>query len=96
VKASKEAIADVNRAKGQAEAQRLQRQTLTAELQKQAIEKWDGHFPTVMSGSGTLPLINIDSASLLPNSRNQNRSHLFNLPLSASNPGLDPLPPLFG
>lgn len=72
VKASKEAIADVNRAKGQAEAQRLQRQTLTAELlQKQAIEKWDGHFPTVMSGSGTLPLINIDSASLATQQQKQ-------------------------
>jgi len=64
LKASKEAIADVNRAKGQAEAQRLQRQTLTPELlQKQAIEKWDGRFPTVMGGNGTLPLINIDPAS---------------------------------
>lgn len=65
VKASKEAIGEVNRAKGQAEAQRLQRLTLTPELlQKQAIEKWDGRFPTVMSGNGTLPLINIDPASL--------------------------------
>ncbi|WP_250125899.1 prohibitin family protein [Chroococcidiopsis sp. CCMEE 29] len=65
VKASKEAIGEVNRAKGQAEAQRLQRLTLTPELlQKQAIEKWDGRFPTVMGGNGTLPLINIDPASL--------------------------------
>ena len=65
VRASKDAIAEVNRAKGQAEAQRLQRLTLTPVLlQKQAIEKWDGHFPTVMGGSGTLPLINIDPASL--------------------------------
>jgi len=65
VKASKEAIGEVNRAKGQAEAQRLQRLTLTPELlQKQAIEKWDGRFPTVMSGNGTLPLINIDTTSL--------------------------------
>lgn len=65
VRASKEAIAEVNRAKGQAEAQRLQRLTLTPELlQKQAIEKWDGRFPTVMSGNGTLPLININAASL--------------------------------
>jgi prohibitin 1 len=60
-KATQEAQAEVNRAKGQAEAQRLQRQTLTPELlQKQAIEKWDGSFPTVMSGNGTLPLININ------------------------------------
>jgi len=65
VKASKEAVGEVNRAKGQAEAQRLQRLTLTSELlQKQAIEKWDGRFPTVMGGSGTLPLINIDPTNL--------------------------------
>lgn len=65
LKASKEAIAEVNRAKGQAEAQRLQRQTLTRELlQKQAIEKWDGRFPTVMGGNGALPLINLDPATL--------------------------------
>lgn len=64
-KATQEAQADVNRAKGQAEAQRLQRETLTPTLlQKQAIEKWDGRFPTVMSGSGAIPLINIDPAKL--------------------------------
>lgn len=61
LKASKEAIAEVNRAKGQAEAQRLQRLTLTPELlQQQAINKWNGQFPTVMGGNGTLPLININ------------------------------------
>ncbi|MBD1884561.1 MULTISPECIES: prohibitin family protein [Microcoleus] len=59
-KATQDAQAQINRAKGQAEAQRLQRQTLTAEiLQQQAIEKWNGQFPTVMGGGGTLPLINI-------------------------------------
>jgi regulator of protease activity HflC (stomatin/prohibitin superfamily) len=59
LKAKKDAEAEVNRAKGQAEAQRLQRLTLTSELlQKQAIEKWDGRFPTVM-GTGTLPFINL-------------------------------------
>jgi regulator of protease activity HflC (stomatin/prohibitin superfamily) len=59
-KATQDAQATINRAKGQAEAQRLQRQTLTAEiLQQQAIEKWNGQFPTVMGGGGTLPLINI-------------------------------------
>ncbi|NJM74253.1 MAG: prohibitin family protein [Scytonema sp. RU_4_4] len=64
-KATQEAQADINRAKGQAEAQRLQRQTLTPELlQKQAIEKWDGRFPTVMGGNNTLPLININPASV--------------------------------
>lgn len=64
-KATQEAQADINRAKGQAEAQRLQRLTLTPDLlQKQAIEKWDGRFPTVMSGNGALPLININPSSL--------------------------------
>ncbi|MBA3923256.1 MAG: prohibitin family protein [Nostocaceae cyanobacterium] len=66
-KATQEAQADVNRAKGQAEAQRLQRLTLTPDLlQKQAIEKWDGRFPTVMGGNGILPLININPSSLNP------------------------------
>jgi regulator of protease activity HflC (stomatin/prohibitin superfamily) len=59
-KATQDAQAEIKRAKGKAEAQRLQRQTLTAEiLQQQAIEKWNGQFPTVMGGGGTLPLINI-------------------------------------
>ncbi len=63
--AAQEAEANVNRAKGQAEAQRLLRETLTPELlQKQAIEKWDGKFPTVMGGNNTLPLINLDAAKL--------------------------------
>lgn len=65
LKAEKEAKAEVNRAKGQAEAQRLQRETITpALLQKQAIEKWDGKFPTVMGGDGALPFININSGNL--------------------------------
>ncbi|TAE59327.1 MAG: prohibitin family protein [Nostocales cyanobacterium] len=64
-KATQEAQAEVNRAKGQAEAQRLQRLTLTPELlQKQAIEKWDGRFPMVMGGDGAVPLININPKDL--------------------------------
>ena len=60
LKAEQEAQAEINRAKGQAEAQRLLRQNLTPEiLQQQAIEKWNGQFPTVMGGNGSLPLINI-------------------------------------
>lgn len=63
LKAKKEAEADVNRARGQAEAQRLQRTTLTADLlQKQAIEKWDGKFPMVMGNNGALPFINLQPA----------------------------------
>ncbi|HAA32513.1 MAG TPA: membrane protease subunit, stomatin/prohibitin [Cyanobacteria bacterium UBA8553] len=65
LKATKEAQAEVNRAKGQAEAQRLMRQTLTPELlQKQAIEKWNGQFPQVMSSNGTLPFINVSPKNL--------------------------------
>ena len=63
--AEQEAEATINRAKGQAEAQRLLRETLTPELlQKQAIEKWNGEFPQVM-GSGALPLINLDSSQIV-------------------------------
>jgi prohibitin 1 len=63
--AEQEAEANVNRAKGQAEAQRLLRETLTPELlQKQAIEKWDGKFPQVMGGNGALPLINLEPGKL--------------------------------
>ena len=61
LRAKEQAQADINRAQGQAEAQRLQRQTLTPELlQKQAIEKWDGKFPQVLTGDGALPFITID------------------------------------
>jgi len=61
LKAEQEAQADINRAKGQAEAQRLLRESITPQLlQKQAIEKWDGQFPMVMgSDGGALPFINI-------------------------------------
>jgi regulator of protease activity HflC (stomatin/prohibitin superfamily) len=63
--AEQEAKAEINRAKGQAEAQRLLRETLTpAILQQRAIEKWNGQFPTVMSGEGTLPLINVSPQQL--------------------------------
>jgi regulator of protease activity HflC (stomatin/prohibitin superfamily) len=66
-KATQEAQAEINRAKGQAEAQRLQRQSLTPEiLQQQAIQKWDGKFPTVMGGNSSLPLINIAPPSGQP------------------------------
>jgi prohibitin 1 len=59
--AAQEAEATINRAKGQAEAQRLLRETLTSELlQKQAIEKWDGKFPQVLGGNGAVPFLNLD------------------------------------
>lgn len=58
-KAAQDAQAEINKAKGQAEAQRLQKLTITPEiLQRMAIEKWNGEFPQVM-GSGTLPFLNL-------------------------------------
>lgn len=64
LKAAKQAEAEVNRARGTAEAQKLLKQSLNRDLlQKQAIEKWDGKFPTVMGGNGALPLINITPPS---------------------------------
>lgn len=63
--AEQEAKAEINRAKGQAEAQRLLRETMTPEiLQQRAIDKWDGKFPTVMTGNGTMPLINVNPQEL--------------------------------
>lgn len=57
-KATNEAAANVATARGQAEAQALVQQSLTAELlQKMAIEKWNGALPQVTSG-GT-PFINL-------------------------------------
>lgn len=48
------AQADINRAKGQAEAQRLIQQSVTPDvLQKQAIDKWDGKMPQYV-GQGSV------------------------------------------
>lgn len=59
-KAEEEARAEVIRATGSAEAQKLQQETLTPLLvQKQLIEKWDGKLPTVTGGNGNL--LDIDS-----------------------------------
>jgi regulator of protease activity HflC (stomatin/prohibitin superfamily) len=53
-----EAERQVAQAQGQAEAQKLLQQTLTPQLiQQQAIQKWDGHLPSVVGGNGVLPMI---------------------------------------
>lgn len=58
------AHAEVNRAKGQAEAQALLRTSLTAEiLRSRAIEKWDGKFPQVMGSGGALPFLDLKLGS---------------------------------
>ncbi|MGE5657207.1 MAG: prohibitin family protein [Actinomycetota bacterium] len=54
LKAVKEAEAKVNLAKGEAEAQRLLRETLSPEiLQKQTIDKWNGSLPLIIGDQGT-------------------------------------------
>lgn len=57
--ASQRAQAKIAEAKGLAEAQQLQKASLTQEfLQLEAIKKWDGKLPQVAGGS-TAPFINI-------------------------------------
>ncbi|NJK33679.1 MAG: prohibitin family protein [Oscillatoriales cyanobacterium SM2_2_1] len=56
-KAEREAEAEVNRARGRAEAQNILQKTLTPEvLQNKALEVWDGKFPLIYGGNA-LPLI---------------------------------------
>lgn len=55
----------VVQAKAEAESQRIQKETISPIiLQLRAIEKWDGKFPQVLGGSGAMPFINIDAASV--------------------------------
>lgn len=54
-KAKRDAEAAINKAQGEAEAQRLQQQTLNADLlQKLWIEKWNGQLPSVVSENSPL------------------------------------------
>jgi prohibitin 1 len=60
LKAIKEAEVKVNLAKGEAEAQRLLRETLTPDiLQKEAINKWNGKLPLIM-GNEDLKLLDLN------------------------------------
>ncbi|KYC41619.1 band 7 protein [Scytonema hofmannii PCC 7110] len=59
LKASREAEAKVNLAKGEAEAHRVLRENLTPEiLERQALEKWDGKLPIIV-GQGEQKLLNL-------------------------------------
>jgi len=70
LKAIKEAEAKVNLARGEGEAQRILRDTLSPELlQKQAIDKWNGNLPLIFGESNTKLL---DLHRLIqPNPQNQ-------------------------
>jgi regulator of protease activity HflC (stomatin/prohibitin superfamily) len=53
LKAKRDAEAQLNLAKGEAEAQRLLRENLTSEmLQRQAIAKWNGTLPLIVGSEG--------------------------------------------
>jgi regulator of protease activity HflC (stomatin/prohibitin superfamily) len=62
IKASQEAAADIERAKGQAESQRLLTSTASSqsielkqlEVQSKAIDKWNGVLPTTQAGETSL------------------------------------------
>ncbi len=64
--AEQEALARINQAKGESEAQKLLQVSLDDKLlkkqeldnQSRAIAKWDGHLPNV--NSGAIPFLNID------------------------------------
>ncbi len=59
LKASKEAQAKVNLAKGEAEANKVLHDSLTSEiLQRQTIEKWDGKLPLIV-GKDVPKLLNL-------------------------------------
>ncbi len=62
-----EAQQKVEQAKAEAEALRLQKQQVTTELielrrievQRLALEKWDGHLPSLVAGSNLVPIMDI-------------------------------------
>lgn len=61
-RAIEDAKAAVNTARGQAESQRLVKETITpALLQKLALEKWNGVLPQIV-GTGTVPFIDLKKA----------------------------------
>ena len=51
-----------DQAKGEAESQRLQRQTLSGVmLKKMWLDKWDGHLPKVMAGQSSGLILDLKS-----------------------------------
>ena len=62
-----EAQQKIEQAKAEAEALRMQKEQVTAELielrrievQRLALEKWDGHLPSVVAGSNLVPIMDI-------------------------------------
>lgn len=62
--ATQTALAEIEKAKGQAESQRLLKSTITDDLiQKLAVEKWDGHLPQVITSGSQVPFINLNKVN---------------------------------
>lgn len=60
LKAQREAEVKISLAKGEAEAQRLIRETLSSEvIRKQAVERWDGKLPIIV-GDGSSKLLELE------------------------------------
>lgn len=56
-----QAAAILAEARGQAEANRILSASLTPELVRyKTVEKWSGHLPTYMGGSGPLPFLSVE------------------------------------
>lgn len=71
VKAIREAEAKVNLARGEAEAQRLVRETLNPELlEKQAIERWNGKLPLIVGNDDSKLFLDLNK--LTKNYQKQN------------------------
>lgn len=61
LRAEKDAQSEVNRAKGQAEAQRLLQKTLTKDLLTlEYLKKWNGELPQVLTGGGSGVMLNLN------------------------------------
>jgi regulator of protease activity HflC (stomatin/prohibitin superfamily) len=62
-----EAQQKIEQAKAEAEALRLQKEQVTSalidlrriEVQRIALEKWDGHLPNVVSGGNVVPVLDV-------------------------------------
>lgn len=65
LKANKDADAVINKARGDAEAQKMLKATITPEvLRLRAIEKWNGSLPQVVGGNGVMPMLNMKTSEI--------------------------------
>jgi regulator of protease activity HflC (stomatin/prohibitin superfamily) len=66
-KANADKMVAITQAQGQAEAQKLQQQSLSElYIQNKAIEKWDGRLPQFSGGQAPLPFIQLEQPTPTP------------------------------